>query len=68
MLPSAALREISGSVTVATATPKIPSGNCISRNAMLSQPLAPSSSYEANPLLTSDVHLDGARRDHRRAH
>ena len=33
VLPAAALRAITGSVTVPMATPKIPIGNCISRNA-----------------------------------
>src|SRR5207245_2713175 len=42
VLPTAALRETRGSVTVATATPKIPSGNCIRRNAMFSQAIGPS--------------------------
>ena len=33
MRPSAALREMAGSVADATATPNSPSGNCMKRNA-----------------------------------
>src|SRR5205823_5673837 len=48
IFPIAALFATSGSVTVPIATPKIPSGNCISRKAILSQltgPPAMASSY-----------------------
>ena len=53
MLPSAALRETSGRVTVAIATPKRPSGNCIRRNATLRKLIGPSPRPEANPLFTA---------------
>src|ERR1700719_3398720 len=42
MSPSAAVRETNGKVTVPTATPKMPSGNCIRRNAMFNQLTGPS--------------------------
>ena len=51
--PRAALFETSGSVTVPMATPKIPSGNCIRRNAMFSQLTGPFPRLAANPLLIS---------------
>ena len=53
MSPSAAVRETSGKVTVPTATPKIPSGNCINRKAMFNQLTGPSPSRAAKPLLIS---------------
>ena len=53
VFPSAALFDTSGSVTVPIATPKIPSGNCIKRNAMLSQLTGPFPRLAANPLLIS---------------
>ena len=53
VFPSAALFDTSGNVTVPMATPKIPSGNCIRRNAMLSQLTGPLPRLAANPLLIS---------------
>ena len=51
IFPTAALFETSGRVTVPMATPKIPSGNCIKRKAMLSQLTGPLPRLAANPLL-----------------
>ena len=42
----------SGSVTVAMATPKTPSGNCMSRKALLSHVTAPLPWWLANEALT----------------
>src|SRR6266550_3851573 len=53
VLPTAALRETNGSVTVATATPKIPRGNCIKRKAMFSHVIGPSPIPDAKMLLTA---------------
>ena len=53
VLPAAAMRASSGSATVPSATPKMPSGNCISRKATVSQKVGPSPSLEANTELTS---------------
>ena len=50
--PPAAIFETAGNVTVATATPKIPSGNCIRRKAYESQLTAPSSRNDAKMLFT----------------
>ena len=55
VLPTAALRDTKGSVTVATATPKIPSGNCIKRNAMFSQAIGPSPRPDAKILFTATL-------------
>ena len=55
ILPTAALLETSGRVTVPIATPNTPSGSCIRRNAMLSQLTGPSPKVEANELLTSTL-------------
>ena len=68
MFPSAALRETSGSVTVPMATPKIPSGNCIRRNAMLSQLTGPSPRLRRKSAVDQHVHLHRAGRDDRRSH
>jgi hypothetical protein len=53
VLPTAALRETKGSVTVATATPKIPRGNCIKRKAMFNHVIGPSPIPDAKMLLTA---------------
>src|SRR6266403_644658 len=53
VLPVAAMRASSGSATVPSATPKTPRGNCIRRNATVSQNVGPSPSCEANTELTS---------------
>ena len=53
VLPVAAMRASSGSATVPSATPKIPSGSCINRKATVSQKVGPSPSWEANTELTS---------------
>ena len=72
LLPSAALRETSGSVTVATATPKIPSGNCMRRNAMFSHVIGAIArsrrTAKKRIAVDRDVHLHGARRDGGRTH
>ena len=53
MFPTAALFDTNGRVTVPIATPKIPNGNCISRNAMFNQLTGPLPRLAANPLLMS---------------
>ena len=53
MLPAAAMRASSGSATVPSATPKMPSGSCMSRKATVSQKVGPSPSSEANTELMS---------------
>ena len=60
LLPTAALREINGRVTVATATPKIPSGNCINRNAMFAGGLRPH--MYCLPVAKREVHRHALRR------
>src|SRR6059058_6138259 len=67
ILPIAALFATSGSVTVPMATPKIPSGNCINRKAILSQLTGPLPTC-GEATVDEDVHLHGAGRDHCRSH
>ena len=53
VLPLAASLASSGSATVPRATPKMPSGSCIRRNATVSQNVGPSPSCDANIELIS---------------
>src|ERR1019366_2462874 len=50
--PATTSRDSSGSVTVPSATPNRPSGNCMSRNAIESQNIGPSPRVDANIELT----------------
>ena len=54
-IPPMAARESAGRVTVATATPKMPIGNCIKRNAQLSQLTAPAPTCTANIEFTTTL-------------
>ena len=53
--PPTTRRDKSGSVTVPSATPNRPSGNCINRKAIASQKIAPSPNVEANMELMSTL-------------
>jgi hypothetical protein len=53
--PATTKRDSSGSVTVPSATPNNPSGNCISLNAIASQKMAPSPRVDANIELTKTL-------------
>ena len=68
MLPPAAMRESSGSDTVPSATPNIPSGSCIRRNAYGQPGDRPVAEMGREHRIDEHVHLGGAGSDHRGDH